>query len=105
MSRLSTDAGQTPDSERATLTTERDPNPGGAGDRRVRRSAMRFRRIGGIWLLLCVSMIGNGIFRELALVPALKRSTADLVSAALGIGIVLGVSRPFIRPLAGLPDA
>jgi hypothetical protein len=55
----------------------------------------------GVWLLLAVAMSLNGIVREVALVPALKRTAADIVSAALGITIILAVTRPFLRPFAG----
>jgi hypothetical protein len=66
---------------------------------------MNVRRVLGVWSLICVAMIGNGIFREAALVPAVKRTAADIVSAALGITIVLGVTRLFLRRFAGRPDA
>jgi hypothetical protein len=68
-------------------------------------STMTVRRILGVWSVICVAMIGNGIVREVALVPLLKRTAADIVSAALGIVIVLGVTRLFLRRFAGRPVA
>ena len=58
---------------------------------------MSYRRIFGVWLLLCGAMVTNGIFREAALVPTIKRAAADIVSAALGITIILAVTRHFLR--------
>jgi hypothetical protein len=66
---------------------------------------MSLRRTLGVWLLLSVLMTGNGILREIALVPWLGRAAADLVSAASGIAIILTVTGAFLRPLAGLPSA
>src|SRR3712207_335224 len=62
-------------------------------------------RVLGVWLLLCGAMVGNGFFRETALVPVLKRSAADIVSAALGVTIILALARPFLRRFAGQPGA
>ncbi len=64
---------------------------------------MSYRRLIGVWLLLCGAMVGNGIFREAALVPTIKRTAADIVSAALGITIILVITRPFLR--RAKPDA
>ena len=58
---------------------------------------MTLKRTLAVWALLLPLMIGNGILREIALVPALGRRPADVVSAALGIAIILAVTRPFIR--------
>jgi hypothetical protein len=63
------------------------------------------RRTLGVWLLLSVLMTGNGILREVALVPWLGRAAADPLSAASGIAIILAVTGAFLRPLAGLPSA
>jgi hypothetical protein len=54
------------------------------------------------WLILLPLMIGNGIARESVLVPAVGRGGADVTSAALGIAIILLVTRPFLRRA---PDA
>lgn len=66
---------------------------------------MSLRRALGTWLALCVAMTGNGIVREAALVPLVKRTAADILSVALGITIVLGVTRLLLGRFAGRPDA
>jgi hypothetical protein len=66
---------------------------------------MTVRRVFGVWSVICVAMIANGIVREVALVSLLKRTAADIVSAAVGIAIVLGVTRVFLGRFAGRPDA
>jgi hypothetical protein len=58
-----------------------------------------------VWVLLAVVMSGNGIFRELVLAPQLGRGNADLVSAILGVGIILGITGLFFRRLRGEPTA
>jgi hypothetical protein len=63
------------------------------------------RRVIGVWLLLAALMSGNGVLREAVLVGWFGRGAADVLSAATGIGIILAVTRPFLRPLAGLPSA
>jgi hypothetical protein len=62
------------------------------------------RALGG-WAALAAAMTANGIVREAVLVRATGRSRADVLSAALGEAIVLCVSRPFLRPLAGRSGA
>ena len=68
-------------------------------------SRLSFRRVLGAWLLLAALMTANGIAREALLVPTFGRGVADVLSAALGIAIILAATRPFLRPLAGLPSA
>ncbi|MDF1506084.1 hypothetical protein [Roseisolibacter sp. H3M3-2] len=58
---------------------------------------MSLRRVVGVWALLAVLMSGNGILREVALVPWLARPAADAVSAALGIAIILATTRALVR--------
>jgi hypothetical protein len=58
---------------------------------------MTLERTLGVWLVILPLMIANGIFREAVLVPWFGRGTADLASAALGIVIILAVTRPFLR--------
>lgn len=55
----------------------------------------------GLWVILAVAMIANGIVRETVLQPRFGSPLADGLSAALGIVIILVVTRPFFRPLAG----
>jgi hypothetical protein len=50
-------------------------------------------------------MSANGVFRELVLKPALGATSADILSAVLGIAIILGGTRYFFRPLAGQPTS
>lgn len=61
------------------------------------------RRTLTAWTLLAVAMTANGIFRETVLRPAFD-ARADVISAALGIGLILGVTAIALRPLpqAGL---
>jgi|GEM_PF-3949169 len=58
---------------------------------------MRMRAVLGVWGLLAVLMSLNGIFREAVLADHFRRSTADLLSAVLGIGIILGATGAFFR--------
>lgn len=55
----------------------------------------------GLWVILAVAMIANGIFRVNVLQPRFGLPEADILSAVLGIVIILAVTRPFLRPLAG----
>jgi len=64
---------------------------------------MSLVRILLVWLLLAVLMSGNGIFREAVLLPQAGRAAADLISAFLGIGIILGTTGFFFRRLRGEP--
>lgn len=58
-------------------------------------------RLGAFWLLLAVVMSANGIFRELALVPLVGRTRAGIISATLGIAIILTVTRFAYRSRTG----
>jgi hypothetical protein len=62
---------------------------------------MSFARIVGAWLLLAIAMIANGAFRELLLKPSLGANNAELLSAILGIAIILIITRVALRRLAG----
>jgi hypothetical protein len=64
---------------------------------------MGLGRIVGGWLLLAVLMSGNGVFREAVLVPGAGRAAADVLSAVIGMIIILVVTRSMLRPLAGAP--
>jgi nitrate reductase gamma subunit len=50
-----------------------------------------------VWLLLAVAMSANGIFRELALRPAVGAVTADILSAILGIAIITAITGWLLR--------
>lgn len=60
-----------------------------------------FPRLLGIWALMAVAMSANGIFRELALKRLVSPAIADVMNAALGIAIILLITRWLLRPLAG----
>jgi hypothetical protein len=62
---------------------------------------MHATRIFSVWALLAMAMIANGALRELLLVRTLGRAGADVLSAAIGIMLILSITRPFLRPLAG----
>jgi hypothetical protein len=62
---------------------------------------MSFARIVGAWLLLAIAMIANGAFRELLLKPSLGANNAEILSAILGIAIILIITRVALRRLAG----
>lgn len=65
---------------------------------------MSIRRVLGTWLLLAVTMSANGVFRELVLRPALG-SRADILSAVLGVAIIVLITRWLLRASAPLPVA
>jgi hypothetical protein len=64
-----------------------------AGTARPQHRPLAIASLVGYWLLLAVVMSANGIFRELGLVPLVGRSRAGVLSAALGITIILTVTR------------
>jgi hypothetical protein len=66
---------------------------------------MSLGRMIGTWLLLAVAMTTNGIAREAVLVRLVGRKAADVLSAALGISIVLGLTRQTLHSLAGRSEA
>jgi hypothetical protein len=63
---------------------------------------MSVMRIVLVWMLLAVCMIANGILREVALVRILGADLSELASVALGIVIVLAVTRPFVHSTPAL---
>jgi hypothetical protein len=63
---------------------------------------MSVMRIVLVWMLLAVCMIANGILREVALVRMLGGDLSELASVALGIVIVLAVTRPFVHSTPAL---
>ena len=64
---------------------------------------MPLLRIAAVWLVLAVLMSANGVFREAILRPRLGDRPADLLSAVLGIALILLVTALAFRPLVGLP--
>lgn len=64
---------------------------------------MSYLRLLGTWLVLAVAMPLNGALRELVLKQHLAHPTADLISAVLGVLIVLGITRALFRIPADTP--
>jgi hypothetical protein len=63
---------------------------------------MRLTRILGIWGMLGLLMFFNGALRVVALKPLFGPEAGEVLSALLGVVIVLGASRPFLleeRPM------
>ncbi len=63
----------------------------------VQVRSLSLPRLLACWLLLAVVMSANGIFRELVLVPVVGRTRSGVLSAALGIAIILVVTRVAYR--------
>jgi hypothetical protein len=61
---------------------------------------MSVRRLVGVWCLLVIVMIANGIFRELVMRPRLGPAAADVASALLAAAVMLAGTWLFFRPLA-----
>jgi len=72
-----------------------DPNEG-KDEVSPEEGVMSLRRIIFTWFVVAMAMIANGIFRETVLVQAMGRQGADAVSIALGIVVMLAVTRPFL---------
>lgn len=64
---------------------------------------MSIYRVLGTWFLLAILMSGNGIFRELVLRRLVESQTADVVSAMLGVAIIVLITRWLLRTGAPLP--
>lgn len=62
-------------------------------------------RVLAVWLLLAVLMSANGVFRELVLRDAVGSRSAEYTSIALGLLVILLVTRLFFRGLVGLTTA
>jgi len=58
-----------------------------------------WKRALGVWGLLTLAMVANGVARLYLLVPLLGERGAELASAAIGVALILAVTRPFIRSL------
>lgn len=58
---------------------------------------MSYSRLLGAWLVLAVAMPLNGVFRELVMKPRIPHGLADIVSAVLGVGLILGITRWIFR--------
>ena len=64
-------------------------------------SSIPFVRILACWIALALLMSANGVFRELVLKPGFGSGPADVLSAALGVTIILFLTAYAFRPLAG----
>ena len=53
------------------------------------------------WLLMVPVMIANGVFRELVLRRFVGPIGAEILSVALGIAVIVVMTRYLLRPLAG----
>ena len=62
---------------------------------------MTFLKLLKAWLIILPFMIVNGIFRELVIKSFVSPAVAEAISVALGITIVVLVTRWVLRPLAG----
>jgi len=58
-----------------------------------------WKRALGVWMLLALAMIANGVARLYLLLPLLGERGAELASAATGVVLILAITRPFIRAL------
>jgi len=65
-------------------------------------SAAMWGRLVVAWLALAAAMSLNGVFRELVLRPALGARVASVLSAVLGVVLVLVLTRALLSPLGGL---
>lgn len=66
---------------------------------------MSIPRVLVAWLLLAVAMSINGIFREVTLRPTIGRVPADVLSAILGIAIIVAITRWLLRSPIRQPTA
>lgn len=62
---------------------------------------MTFLALLRVWVLILLAMIANGAMRELALVRLMPAQSAEIVSATIGIAIILTMTRFLLRPIAG----
>jgi len=53
-----------------------------------------------VWVTMAVAMSANGVFRELVLKHHASSSTANVLSAALGVAIIALITRVGFRPLS-----
>ena len=62
---------------------------------------MSFMALLKVWLVILTAMIVNGAFRQLVLRPAVGTRASEVISAALGIVIIVVFTRYLMRPIAG----
>lgn len=64
---------------------------------------MSYRALLKAWLTVLAAMIVNGAFREVVLRGLVGPSAADVLSAVMGVAIIVGLTRHLLRPIAGQP--
>lgn len=64
---------------------------------------MTFAKLLRAWLIILPFMIVNGIFRELVVMQLVPARAAEAISVAIGLVILVGLTRVLLRPLAGKP--
>ena len=62
---------------------------------------MSFAKLLKAWLIILPCMIANGVLRELVLKQLVPAQVAEAISVAIGIAIVLVLTRWLLHPLAG----
>jgi hypothetical protein len=62
---------------------------------------MTFPQLLKAWSIIALAMIANGIIRETVLRHLVGPRVAEVLSLALGVAIILTMSRFRLRPLAG----
>ena len=66
---------------------------------------MTYAKLVKAWLVILPFMIMNGIFRELVLKQLVPAAVADALSVAIGIPIMVALTRLLLRPLSGRPTS
>lgn len=66
---------------------------------------MSFLKLLKAWLVIVPFMIMNGIFRELVVKPYAPARVAEAISVAIGIAIIVILTRHLLHPLAGKPPS
>jgi hypothetical protein len=62
---------------------------------------MSFTALLKAWLIILPAMIANGALREIVLRPIMGSGAAELLSALLGIAIIVVMTRYLLRRIAG----
>lgn len=62
---------------------------------------MSFTALLRAWLIILPVMIANGALRELVLRPMMGTGAAEILSALMGVAIIIVMTRYLLRPIAG----
>jgi hypothetical protein len=65
------------------------------------RGSLPISRMLAAWALMAMAMIANGAFREMVLERQMGEADARIVSAVIGIGLILAITGPFVRAMHG----